>query len=166
ALLREARAFGYTEPDPRGDLSGADVARKLVILARAAGRESDVGDVEIGNLVPASLRDVPVDEFMRRAYELDATVERRRAAAAADGGVLRHVAALSEDGVARVALTAVAADHPAARLSGTDNLFALTTPRYRARPLVIQGPGAGADVTAQALLGDLLALRSDRCAAA
>ena len=158
ALLREARAFGYTEPDPRLDLGGADVVRKLVILARAAGHTIDGEDVRVESLVPESLRDVDVHTFLDRADELDAAIETRRENAQEQGCVLRHLAALDEDGNARVGLVAVAADHPAARLAGTDNLFALTTQRYRARPLVIQGPGAGAEVTAQALLGDVLLL--------
>jgi homoserine dehydrogenase len=165
ALLREARAWGYTEPDPRLDLCGVDAVRKLVILARAAGRSIDCDDVAAEDLVPASLRGVDVQTFLARAEELDATIEHRRVAAARDGCVLRHLAVLDEAGGARVGLVAVHADHPAARLSGTDNLFALTTQRYRARPLVIQGPGAGAEVTAQALLGDLLSLQSTQRAA-
>jgi homoserine dehydrogenase len=165
ALLREAHAFGYTEPDPRLDLGGVDVARKLVILARAAGCSIDTDDVETENLVPSSLRECDLPTFLERADELDAGIEDRRVVAASQGRVLRHLATLDEKGVARVGLVAVAPDHPAARLSGTDNLFALTTGRYRARPLVIQGPGAGAEVTAQALLGDLLALKPTRWAA-
>lgn len=165
ALLREARAFGYTEPDPRLDLGGVDVARKLVILARAAGHSIDADDVETGNLVPSSLRECDVATFLRRADELDAAIEGRRAIAASQGCMLRHLATLDEKRVARVGLVAVAPDHPAARLSGTDNLFALTTVRYRTRPLVIQGPGAGAEVTAQALLGDVLALQPAHWAA-
>ena len=165
ALLREAHAFGYTEPDPRADLSGADVARKLVILARAAGHTLDVGDVEVEGLVPAWLQGVDASTFLANAEVLDAGIEERRAAAAANGCVLRHVAALDEQGRGRVGLVAVRPEHPAARLSGTDNLFALTTERYRSRPLVIQGPGAGAEVTAQALLGDLLSLQATRQAA-
>jgi aspartokinase/homoserine dehydrogenase 1 len=160
ALLREARTFGYTEPDPRVDLGGADVARKLLILARTAGHAIDASDVEVDGLVPASLRDVEVGEFLIRAGELDAPLERRRAQAAQNGNVLRFLARLDEHGRARVGLTEVAATHPAARLAGTDNLFALTTQRYHAQPLVIQGPGAGPEVTAQALLGDVLALRT------
>ncbi|HEX5122203.1 MAG TPA: homoserine dehydrogenase [Rhodanobacteraceae bacterium] len=165
SLLREARAWGYTEPDPRVDLCGADVARKLVILARAAGHAIDVGDVAIESLVPASLRDLDVETFLARADELDATMAERHRAAVAQGYCLRHLATFDANGRAHVGLVAVGADHPAARLSGADNLFALTTQRYRARPLVIQGPGAGADVTAQALLGDLLALEPARFAA-
>ncbi|MEP7042406.1 MAG: homoserine dehydrogenase [Dokdonella sp.] len=160
ALLREARAFGYTEPDPRVDLGGADVARELLILARTAGHAIDASEVEVDSLVPATLRGVEVGEFLIRAGELDAAIENRRAQAAQNGHVLRFLARLDEHGRARVGLTEVATTHPAARLAGTDNLFALTTQRYRAQPLVIQGPGAGPEVTAQALLGDVLALRS------
>ncbi|HVT31443.1 MAG TPA: homoserine dehydrogenase [Rhodanobacteraceae bacterium] len=162
ALLREARAFGFTEPDPRADLSGTDVARKLVILARAAGRALDVDAVDVEDLVPAWLRAIDAATFVDNAEALDATIEARRAEAASGGRVLRHVASLDASGRARVGLVAVDASHVAARLSGTDNLFALTTERYRARPLVIQGPGAGVEVTAQALLGDLLALKPMR----
>lgn len=158
ALLREARAFGYTEPDPRIDLGGADVARKLLILARTAGHALDVADVEVDNLVPPALRDVGLDDFLARLEEFDDVLERRRRTAAADGKRLRFLARLDEHGRARVGLAEVDPAHPAARLAGTDNLFALTTQRYRAQPLVIQGAGAGPEVTAQALLGDVLAL--------
>ncbi len=165
SLLREARAWGYTEPDPRADLGGADVARKLVILARAAGHPIDVDAVAVESLVPPSLRDVDLETFLARADELDAAIAERHAAAVGQGYRLRHLATFDANGRAHVGLVAVGADHPAARLSGTDNLFALTTQRYRGRPLVIQGPGAGAEVTAQALLGDLLALKDARFAA-
>jgi aspartokinase/homoserine dehydrogenase 1 len=158
SLLREARAWGYTEPDPRADLGGADVARKLVILARAAGHEIDVDDVAVESLVPASLAGVDVEAFLARAGEIDAAIAERHAAASAHGYRLRHLATFDANGRAHVGLVAVGADHPAARLAGTDNLFALTTGRYRTRPLVIQGPGAGAELTAQAVFGDLVAL--------
>lgn len=164
-LLREACASSYTEPDPRDDLSGADVARKLVILARAAGRELEVGDVDIDDPVPSPLRSGDVATFLARADMLDAVIEQRRRQAAERGCVLRHVASFDAKGRAHVGLVAVGRDHPAACLADTDNLFALTTRRYRTRPLVIQGPGAGAEVTAQALLGDLLVLRAPAGAA-
>lgn len=160
ALLHEARAFGYTEPDPRIDLGGADVARKLLILARSGGHAIDSAQVEIESLVPAHLRELDVPTFLARADELDAALEDRRARAAETGCVLRFLARLDQHGAARVGLAEVATSHPAARLAGTDNLFALRTERYRKQPLVIQGPGAGPEVTAQALLGDLLSLRS------
>ncbi len=158
ALLREARECGYTEPDPRADLSGEDVARKLLILARNAGFALDRDGVEVASLVPESLRTLDAVAFLDRLQALDAPLAARHAEAAARGHVLRHLARLDRHGRARVGLVTVPAEHPAARLRGTDNLFALTTTRYRAQPLVIQGPGAGPEVTAQALLGDVLAL--------
>ncbi|MEO7433827.1 MAG: homoserine dehydrogenase [Dokdonella sp.] len=164
ALVREARACGYTEPDPRIDLSGADVARKLLILARSAGHPLDVADVDVDGLVPAALRNVDAADFLARIEELDAPLEARRAKAAGQGRLLRFLARLDAHGHARVGLTDVEPTHPAARLGGTDNLFALTTLRYRAQPLVIQGPGAGPEVTAQALLGDVLALQTSAAA--
>ncbi|MGH8213932.1 MAG: homoserine dehydrogenase [Rhodanobacteraceae bacterium] len=159
ALLAEARAWGYTEPNPRVDLSGADVARKLLILARAAGFDLDEHEVEIENLVPPKLLKVDADTFRARAGELDEAFAARLASARSKGNVLRHLARLDSRGNARVGLCEVDATHPAARLSGCDNLFALTTARYRAQPLVIQGAGAGPEITAQALLADVLALR-------
>lgn len=160
ALLREARALGYAEPDPRHDLGGADVARKLLILARSAGHSLDVAQVLLDSLVPAALADIDLAAFLERMPELDAPLEARRAQAHAKGHVLRFLAQLDRHGGARVGLAEVAPTHPAATLAATDNLFALTTTRYRAQPLVIRGPGAGPEVTAQALLGDLLMLRA------
>jgi aspartokinase/homoserine dehydrogenase 1 len=156
--LREAHGLGLTEPDPRIDLSGADVARKLLILARNAGFALESNAVEVENLVPEVLRDGDAQSFLRRATELDAPLAARVAETEARGGVLRHLASFERDGRARVGLCIVPRDHPTARLAGTDNRFALTTTRYAPQPLVIQGPGAGVEVTAQALLGDLLAL--------
>lgn len=158
ALLRDARRLGYTEPDPRSDLSGDDVARKLLILARNAGFSLNVDEVEVESLVPEALRGVDTDTFLERLTELDAPLARRCAEARERGHVLRYLARLNQRGHARVGLVEVPATHPAARLYGTDNQFALTTTRYNTQPLVIQGPGAGPEVTAQALLGDVLAL--------
>lgn len=157
-LLRDARRLGFTEPDPRSDLSGEDVARKLLIIARNAGFALGSDEVEVESLVPSALRDVGTREFLDRLDELDEPLRRRHAEASANGKVLRYLARLNQRGRARVGLVEVAPDHPAARLSGTDNQFALTTTRYHATPLVIQGPGAGPEITAQALLGDVLAL--------
>ncbi len=159
-LLREAHALGYTEPDPRLDLGGTDVARKLLILARSAGHALEAGLVEIESLVPEHLCRIDTAAFLERAAELDVALEARRAQAERAGCMLRFLAQLDEHGHARVGLAEVAPTHPAARLAGTDNLFALTTARYRVQPLLIQGPGAGPEVTAQALLGDLLSLRT------
>ena len=162
ALLAEARALGYTEPDPRADLSGEDVARKLLILARHAGFPLNSDEVEVESLVPTALRALDASAFLDRLSELDAPLAERHAQAAARGNVLRFLARLDPRGRARVGLVEVPPTHPSARLYGTDNQFALTTTRYNTRPLVIQGPGAGPDVTAQALLGDTLAVASAR----
>ncbi len=159
ALLREARKQGYTEPDPRSDLSGEDVARKLLIIARHAGFSLGSDEVLVESLVPESLRGLDTEAFLARLDELDAPFAARHAEAAAHGCVLRFLARLNQRGHARVGLVEVPPTHPAARLYGTDNQFALTTTRYNAQPLVIQGPGAGPEITAQALLGDVLALR-------
>lgn len=157
-LLREARRLGYTEPDPRSDLSGEDVARKLLILARNAGFSLGSDEVQVEGLVPEALRSLDADTFLARLGELDAPLAARHAEAASRGCVLRFLARLNQRGLARVGLAEVPLTHPAARLYGTDNQFALTTTRYNTQPLVIQGPGAGPEVTAQALLGDVLAL--------
>ncbi|MEO5812995.1 MAG: homoserine dehydrogenase [Rhodanobacter sp.] len=157
-LLREARELGYTEPDPRADLSGADAARKLLIIARHAGFSLGADEVQLENLVPSALRALDAEGFLARLEELDAPIAARHAEAATRGNVLRYLARLNQRGLARVGLVEVSLEHPAARLSGTDNQFVLTTTRYHAQPLVIQGPGAGPEVTAQALLGDVLAL--------
>lgn len=156
SLLREARVRGYTEPDPRSDLSGEDVARKLLIVARTAGFALDTADVAVEGLVPPALAALDTPDFLRRIDELDAPLAARAAVARARGRALRFLARLDRHGVARVGLAEVGRDHPAARLAATDNLFALTTTRYAERPLVIQGPGAGPEITAQALLADVL----------
>lgn len=158
ALLREARQLGYTEPDPRSDLSGEDVARKLLIIARNAGFALGTDEVDVQGLVPEPLRALDAEAFLARLDELDAPLAKLHAEARSRGCVLRFLARLNQRGRARVGLVEVPPAHPAARLYGTDNQFALTTTRYNSQPLVIQGPGAGPEVTAQALLGDVLAL--------
>jgi aspartokinase/homoserine dehydrogenase 1 len=158
SLLLEARRLGYTEPDPRSDLSGDDVARKLLIIARNAGFALGVDEVQVESLVPEALQAVSAEAFLARLTELDEPLAARYAEAKSKGNVLRFLARLNQRGKARVGIAEVPATHPAARLYGTDNQFALTTLRYNTQPLVIQGPGAGPEVTAQALLGDVLAL--------
>ncbi len=158
ALLLEARRQGLTEPDPRLDLAGEDVARKLLILGRHAGFPLQRAAVEVQGLVPGALQSLALDRFLQRVHELDAPLAARHAQAATRGQVLRFLARLDPVGRATVGLTGIPASHPAARLCGSDNQFVLTTARYRDQPLVIQGPGAGPEVTAQALLGDVLAL--------
>ena len=158
ALLRQARELGYTEPDPRDDLSGLDVARKLVILAREAGRILSLDDVEIESLVPGELRDVPREEFMARLEELDAPMQARLEAARGQGLALRHIAHLSDAGGARVGVVALPAGHVCCHTRLTDNLVQFTTARYADNPLVVLGPGAGPQVTAAGVFGDVLAI--------
>ena len=157
-LVAEARELGYTEPDPRDDLSGLDVARKLVILAREAGRTLSLGDVEVENLVPEPLRTVPLAEFFARLGEMDAPMASRLEAARAEGRSLRHLARLGRDGCASVGVLALEAGHPCCHTRLTDNLVQFTTARYADNPLVVQGPGAGPEVTAAGVFGDVLAV--------
>ena len=155
-LLQEAQDKGYTEPDPRDDLSGIDVARKLVILAREAGRELSLEDISLENLVPPALRNLDREAFMRAAHELDASMAGRHAQAAAADKVLRYVARLDGDGNAHVELAQLPHDHAFAHIRLTDNIVQFSTQRYRDNPLVVQGPGAGPEVTAAGVFADLL----------
>lgn len=154
-LVAQARGMGYTEPDPRDDLSGVDVARKLVILAREAGRDLSLEQVQVESLVPEALRQAGVEEFMAGLDAVDAVFAERLAAAKARGGVLRYVARLSPDG-AQVGLVELPAGHAFANLRLTDNVVQFTTRRYCDNPLVVQGPGAGPEVTAAGVFADVL----------
>lgn len=156
ALVREAMALGYTEPDPRDDLSGLDVARKLVILARESGRELSLADVQVESLVPAALQAVDRDAFLERLGELDAPMQARLDAARSQGLGLRHLAILDASGRARVGVVALPGDHACRHTRLTDNLVQFTTDRYADNPLVVQGPGAGPAVTAAGVFGDVL----------
>jgi aspartokinase/homoserine dehydrogenase 1 len=159
ALVKEARGLGYTEPDPRDDLSGMDVARKLVILAREIGRDVEVKDVVVESLVPSSLAALPTaDAFLEALPSADAAMSARAAAAEREGRVLRYVGALPLNGAPRVELMRVPRTHPFARIAATDNVFAFRTTRYDKQPLIVQGPGAGPDVTAGGVFADLLRL--------
>jgi homoserine dehydrogenase len=158
-FVREARDAGYTEPDPRDDLSGEDVRRKLLILARTAGVVLDADQVDVESLVPAALVSTPLDELDGALDRLDAPLRERFAAAYKAGEKLRFIARLESDGPqprARVGLEALPGDDPLAAGAGTDNRVAIWSDRYAEQPLVIQGPGAGAGVTAAALLDDVL----------
>lgn len=158
-LVREARAAGFTEPDPREDLSGEDVRRKILILARAAGFALDSDEVEVESLVPTALRPLSRAQFDDALPEIDAPLARLLAGARGRGKALRFVARF-EQMKARVGLEAIGPDDPLASGSGTDNRVAIWSDRYAKQPLVIQGPGAGPEVTAAALLDDVLQLRA------
>ena len=155
-VVREARERGYTEPDPRDDLSGLDVARKLLILVRESGQKLELQDIRVEPLLPPSLRRIrSVTAFMRALPAVNRRFEERRRAAASEGRVLRYLATFSQ-GRAHVGLQDVLLNHPAASLAGTENLIVLTTVNCREVPVIIRGPGAGADVTAAGVLADIM----------
>ena len=155
--VREAVERGYAEPDPREDLSGRDAARKALILARLMGYRGPAPRPD--DLVPPALRKVSLDEFMRRLPAVDREWSARVAREAARGRVLRYVVSATPKSVS-ARLIAVPMSTPIGALQGTRNLVAFTTRRYRAEPLVISGPGAGAAVTAAGILNDILILAS------
>jgi aspartokinase/homoserine dehydrogenase 1 len=158
-VVQRARDLGYTEPDPRDDLSGMDVARKLIILARECGCEIELDDVDVETMVPEALRETSVDGFLERLGEFDTDLGRRCEAAAAEGRCLRYVGVHdATTGRCSAGLEAYPNSHPFARLDSSCNLFGFTTNRYREMPLYVQGPGAGPDVTAAGVFGDLLRL--------
>ncbi|MGO1892536.1 MAG: homoserine dehydrogenase [Luteimonas sp.] len=154
-LVRQARAGGYTEPDPREDLSGEDVRRKLLLLARAAGLALEAHQVRMDPLLPAALAAAAQGEVDGLLPTLDAPMRARLDNARRANAQLRFLGRLV-DGVAEVGLRELPAAHPLCGGRGTDNLVAITSCRYREQPLVIRGPGAGAEVTAAALLDDVL----------
>jgi aspartokinase/homoserine dehydrogenase 1 len=160
-IVREAKAKGYTEPDPRDDLSGTDVARKAVILAREAGLTLELADIGVESLVPQALKDASVEEFLERLPDFDAPMAERVATAKRAGRVLRYVAAIDvKAGKAKVGLESFAPQHPFANISLTDNIVQFETGRYCDNPLIVRGPGAGPAVTAGGIFADLLRLCS------
>jgi len=159
SLVEGARAQGFTEPDPRDDLSGMDVARKVLILARELGLALDIDDIDVESLTPAALRAEPdVDVFLQKLKDFDADIEGKRKAAADDNKVLRYVGVVEKDGSCKVELRALPQSHAFAGLTGSDNIIAFTTSRYREQPLIVRGPGAGPEVTAGGVFSDLLRL--------
>ena len=158
-VIREAQDRGLTEPDVREDLSGQDVARKLLILARELGFHLEISDVTVENLIPESLSELSTEEFHSRVRELDREFDTRKRLQKWDH-VLRYVGELSSDGTLSVRLVSVPAETRLGRLSGSDSQFEITTERYREQPLVIQGAGAGNEVTAAGVLADLLKVGS------
>ncbi len=157
-LVREAQRMGFTEPDPRDDLSGEDVARKLLILAREIGLRMDINQVRVHSLVPRALSRAPFSpRFFQAFARYDADMLKRVTAARARGNVLRYVGVL-EHGRAQATLKECPLTHPLAAAKGSDNIIAFTTERYARTPLVVQGPGAGADVTAMGVFSDILKL--------
>jgi len=157
-FVQEAHALGFTEPDPRDDLSGEDVARKLLILARHLGLKLDLDNVEAENLIDPSLRrGVFSDTFYSRFGKFDPLMQGRYQRAKKHHAVLRYVGTLQGES-AKAGLVEIPVQHPFAGTRGSDNIIAITTRRYNQTPLVVQGPGAGADVTAMGVFSDILKL--------
>ena len=157
-LVKEALELGYTEPDPREDLKGGDVARKLLILARQIGLQMDMKDIKVESLVPPPLQKGKFSgEFFQRYAKEDDAMKRRLDKACANGSVLRYVGVLLGN-KASAGIKEVPINHMLASTKGSDNIIAFTTQRYSKTPLVVQGPGAGADVTAMGVFSDLLKL--------
>ena len=159
-VVREAKEKGYTEPDPRDDLSGQDVARKILILAREAGFPLEPDDVTITNMLPASCLLAPTipaffDELERNNDYFESLLSK----AEANGEKLRFIASF-ENGKATIGLRPVGPEHPFYQLTGADNIVSFTTERYKDRPLVVKGPGAGAEVTASGVFADVVSIGS------
>jgi len=159
-LVADARRLGFTEPDPRDDLSGADVARKVVILAREMGLRIELADVALEGLVPPELQGGGVDDFLCRLRGHDDAFARLAGDAHARGERLRFVGVVDREGNASVRLRSYPAQHAFARLNLTDNIVQFQTRRYTPNPLIVQGPGAGPQVTAAGVFADLLRLAS------
>ncbi|MEY3052572.1 MAG: hypothetical protein RLY31_2357 [Bacteroidota bacterium] len=155
-IVREAKRLGFTEPDPREDLNGSDVRRKLLILAREAGRPLEAHHVTIHPFLPEQVMNAPdIPSFFEELRKVDDHFERMAAQAAANRTALRLVATLDTEG-AFIGLQNVDASHPFFSLSGSDNMIVFTTERYKDRPLVIRGPGAGAEVTAAGVFSEII----------
>jgi len=158
SIVRAARLKGYTEPDPRDDLSGMDVARKLIILGREMGLTLELSDVVVTGLVPKVLEKVSVEEFMDRLPEFDADMAALLEEAVRKRQVLRYVGRIEANGAATVGLTYLDSKHAFGNIALTDNVVRFATRRYCDNPLIVQGPGAGPEVTAGGVFSDLLRL--------
>lgn len=155
-IVKEAKKAGYTEPDPRVDLNGIDVRRKLIILARETGTPLESEDVQIKNILPEACQQAEnVEDFFLALEQADDEFEKLRAKAEKEGKALRMIAKL-ENGQATIGLEAVDTSHPFYFLSGSDNMIVFTTERYKDRPLVVRGPGAGAEVTAAGVFAEII----------
>jgi aspartokinase/homoserine dehydrogenase 1 len=158
AIVHDARQKGFTEPDPRDDLSGMDVARKLIILGREMGLALELKDVRVESLVPPSLAAGSIEEFMAQLPRHDEEMRARLEAARARGKVLRYTGKITAAGEATVGLQELERQHPFANIALTDNVVRFVTRRYCNNPLIVQGPGAGPEVTAGGVFADLLRL--------
>ncbi len=159
-IVKDAKEKGYTEPDPRDDLNGTDVARKILILAREVGAKIELSDISKENILPPScIKAKTVADFFVELEKHNDLFEKKKKQAERENKVLRFIARY-EDGVASISLAMVDDSHPFYSLSGSDNIISFTTDRYKERPLVIKGPGAGAEVTASGLFAEIIAISS------
>jgi aspartokinase/homoserine dehydrogenase 1 len=160
SVVAMAKKLGYTEPDPRDDLSGTDVGRKLVILAREMGIKVELDDVQIQSLVPENLKSEDRDGFMKLLPKNDNAMLEKFKNSEKKNEVLRYVGTISPEKGLTLQLKTFPKSHPFARITGSDNIVSFRTARYEKQPLIIQGPGAGPDVTAAGVFADLLRLAS------
>jgi bifunctional aspartokinase / homoserine dehydrogenase 1 len=156
--VKQAHQSGYTEPDPREDLSGMDIARKMVCLAREMGHPATLDEIDGLNLVPKELQGVSKEEFLAQLHHYDEAMAVKINQLKQGFDKLACVGEISDSGTIKVKLNAVKNSDPLATLEQTDNMVVFTTERYREQPLVIRGPGAGAAVTASGVFSDLLRL--------
>lgn len=155
-VVKKAQELGFTEPDPRDDLGGIDFMRKMLILGRDAGYPIESSDVQLGNILPEScLKANSVDEFYAELLKADEYFNNLKEEAEKQGKVIRYIGTL-ENGKVAISLQMVDENHPFYALSGSDNIISFTTERYKERPLVVKGPGAGAEVTAGGVFADLV----------
>jgi len=155
-VVKEAQKLGYTEPDPRDDLSGVDFMRKMLILARDAGHQLESSDVNLGNILPKEcLEASSVDHFYEELLKAEPYFKSLKEKAKSENKVIRYIGKL-ENGQVEISLQMVDQNHPFYALSGSDNIISFTTERYKERPLVVKGPGAGAEVTAGGVFADLV----------
>ncbi|MEZ0609895.1 bifunctional aspartate kinase/homoserine dehydrogenase I [Fibrella sp. WM1] len=159
-VVREAKEKGYTEPDPRDDLSGQDVARKILILAREAGFELEPSDVTVETLLPPACLAAPTIPAFFESLEAENGYFEKLLSDASDRGEKLRMIATFENGKAVIGLRGVGPEHPFYQLTGADNIISFTTERYKERPLVIKGPGAGAEVTASGVFADMVSIGS------
>ena len=155
-IVRDAKAKGYTEPDPRDDLSGTDFVRKVIILGREMGLKLEMKDVKVESLIPAGLEKGTSDDFLNGLPKYDGEMKKRFDDAAARGKVLRYMGRLTADGKATVGVAELDKTHAFANIALTDNVVRYATARYNTNPLIVQGPGAGPEVTAAGVFADLL----------
>jgi aspartokinase/homoserine dehydrogenase 1 len=155
-IVKDAKAKGYTEPDPRDDLSGTDFVRKVIILGREMGLKLEMKDVQVESLIPPGLEQGSVEDFLAQLPKYDGEMKKRFDAAAARGKVLRYMGRLTADGKATVGVAELDRTHAFANIALTDNVVRYATARYNSNPLIVQGPGAGPEVTAAGVFADLL----------